>query len=903
MTRLHVARRVLIGFVAVVLVLAVIAVAVAISLVRRPFPSTDGDVAVPGLTGKVTVLRDARGVPQIYADTTQDLFRAQGFVAAQDRFFQMDLRRHVTSGRLAELVGPDGVESDKVIRTMGWRRVAEAELPTLAPRTRQILQAYADGVNAYLDQAGTPSHVSLEYTVLAQTVPGYRIEPWTPADSLAWLKAMAWDLRGDYSDELTRARLAGRVTDSQIADLYPPYPTDKRAPILSPQDWSISTSRAPQGSAVPSALLRDTPGRASRGASSPRTSPAAGPQRGEEASSASPSAGPSAGPSSVGLPTGPRAQRAYASAEKAMAAIPRLLGRGEGVGSNSWVVSGDRSTTGTPLLANDPHLGVGIPSIWHQAGLHCRQVGQQCPFDVSGFTFAGVPGVVIGHNDHVAWGLTNLNPDVTDFYLEQVRGSRYLRDGRYEPVRSRTETIKVAGGDDVQVTVRHTVHGPILSDVLDGVAEAGRSAPVNGKPNTGSYEVSLAWTALTPTKVADSLVELDLARDFKDFRKAAKDFAVPAQNLLYADTRGHIGYQAPGRVPLRRSSVAGAPPGYWPAKGWESKWDWNGYVPFRDMPYTLDPPEGYLVAANQQVTASPRPFLTTEWAYGFRSQRIRDLIRHRDKISPQQMSRIQLDTRNQFAPRLVHYLLGVSLDDPFTGEARDLLRDWDFTNPADDSAEAAAAAYYNAVWSNLLRLTFNDEMPADLQAEGGSASMETVSVLLDKPQSLWWDNRQTPGVVEGRDEILRQALTDARLELTRELGKDPSSWEWGKLHQLTLRHPVLGGDGVPAPVRAAFNRGSYEMPGGSAIVDANGWNAAEGYGVDWAPSMRMVVDLGDLDSSTWVDETGVSGHAYDDHYDDQVDAWVNGETFPWPFSEKAVRGAAEDTLTLAPQAG
>ncbi len=878
MSRLLVARRVLIALVALVVVLAVVAGAVAVSLVRRPFPQTGGEVAVPGVTGRVTVLRDGHGIPQIYADSTQDLFRAQGFVAAQDRFFQMDLRRHITSGRLSELVGSSGLETDKVIRTMGWRRVAEAELPQLKPQTRQILQAYADGVNAYIDSSGSPSHMSVEYTVLAQQVPDYRVEPWSPADSLAWLKAMAWDLRGDYDNELTRARLAGRVTDGQIADLYPPYPTAKRPPILSPKDWRLATSRGPQASAVPASTARpEAPSRA-RAA---RVAPAPA-------------------PSSAGVPEGPDARRAYAATERAVRAIPALLGRGDGVGSNSWVVGPDRSTTGKPILANDPHLGVGIPSVWYQSGLHCRQLSENCPFDVAGFTFAGVPGVVIGHNDRVAWGFTNLDPDVTDFYLEQVQGQKYLRDGSYEPVRSRTETIKVAGGDDVELTVRRTAHGPILSDVVGPVAQAGRSAPVNGRPNTGSYAVSLAWTGLRPTKVADSIVDLNLARNFTDFRNALRSFAVPAQNVIYADVDGHIGYQAPGLVPLRRSSVASAPPGYWPAKGWESTWDWDGYVPFEDLPYALDPAEGFIVTANQQVTASPRPFLTSEWAYGYRSTRIRDLIEHEPTVSPAQMSRIQLDTRNEFAPRLVDALLGVSLDDPFTGEARGLLRSWDFTNPADDSAAGAAAAYYNAVWSNLMRLTFNDELPSDLQAAGGSRSMATIGVLLDKPQSLWWDNRQTPGVVEGRDEILRQALTDARLDLTRELGKDPASWEWGKLHRVTLRHPVLGGDDVPGIVRSVFNRGPYEVPGGSAIVDATGWNASEGFEVNWGPSMRMVVDLSDLDASTWVNETGNSGHAYDAHYDDQVQAWAAGETFPWPFTEAAARKAAEDDLTLLP---
>ncbi len=869
------ARRIALAVVVVVVVALAAGTMVAFSVVRRSLPDTDGEVTLAGLSGKVTVLRDARGVPQIYADDAEDLFRAQGFVHAQDRFFEMDLRRHVTSGRLSELVGADGLETDKVIRTLGWRRVAEAELPTLAPTTRRYLQAYADGVNAYIEQADSPSEMSLEYTVLGQKVKDYRVEDWTPADSLAWLKAMAWDLRSNYDSELTRARLFGTVSQNQIADIYPPYPYALHDSILSTDDWR-PPGRA--GSAIPS--LPGTP--AATGSN----------------------AEPATVPSAEGLPEelfGKDSTAAYTAVQHALAAVPQLIGRGDGVGSNSWVVGSARSSTGKPLLANDPHLAVGIPGIWFQVGLHCNQVTEACPFDVSGFSFAGQPGVVIGHNQSVAWGFTNLAPDVSDFYLEQVRNDTYLRDGSYIPLESRRETIKVAGAEDQTITVRTTVHGPILSEVIDTVRDAGGTAPVNGQGEPGRYSVSLAWTGLLANKTADSIFALNTATNWDEFRFAAKDFAVPSQNLVYADTEGHIGYQAPGQIPIRRSATAGAPAGYWPAPGWVSAWDWKGFVPFENMPYVLDPAEGLIVTANQAVTASGTPFLTTEWDHGYRSQRIKDLLEDADPVTPALMSRIQGDTRNGFAPDLVKALLTVDLgDDPFTEEAQDLLRGWDYTNPADDSASAPAAAYYNAVWRNLLSRLFDDELPSDLRASGGSQWMEAVRLLLEKPRSGWWDDKSTPGVTEGQEEILRLALVQARLDLTKALGKEPSTWEWGKLHRLTLTHEVLGGDGVPGLVRSMFNRGPFPMPGGSSIVNANGWNAAQGYDVTTGPSMRMVVDLSDLDASTWVNQTGNSGHAYSDHYDDQISAWIANEPFPWPSSPDAVRKASEDEQTLLP---
>jgi penicillin G amidase len=844
-----------------VVVLAIVAV-LAVSWVRRPFPATDGELAIAGLTGTVEVIRGEHGIPQIYADTPEDLFRAQGFVHAQDRFFQMDVRRHITAGRLSEMVGESGLETDRVVRTLGWRRVAEKELPTLATETRRYLQAYADGVNAYIRQSRSPSEMALEYVVLSRQVPEYRVEDWTPADSLAWLKAMAWDLRSDYGAELMRARLAGQVSMTQLNELWPPYPYDTNKPILSAQDWSPAPSspdddRADEqaGSAVPPELTT----------SETR-----------------------------------QARQAYAAVQRALDDLPVLVGRGDGIGSNSWVVSGSRTSTGKPLLANDPHLGVGIPSIWHQVGLHCRTLSSDCPFDVSGYSFAGLPGVVIGHNQSIAWGFTNLAPDVSDFFLEQVRGGTYLRDGEQVPLDVRRETIKIAGGGEETISVRSTVHGPLLSDSVKTVDEAGDSPPVNGRQSPGSYEVALQWTGIQVSQTADAIFGLNRATNWTEFREAAMDFAVPSQNLVYADTTGNIGYQAPGMVPVR-SRYMEAAPGFWIRPGWVSTWDWKGYVPFDEMPWTFNPPEQLIVTANQAVTQAGSPFLTSEWDYGYRAQRIRSVLDKDDDVTPADMSRLQGDTHNQFAPTLVKALLDVKLEgDDFTQSAQDLLRTWKFTQPVGNGEEAAAAAYYNAVWSELLDLTFNDELPLDLRAKGGDQWMQAFATILDKPRSGWWDDKRTAGVTEGQSEILRMALAKARLKLTEDLGKDPSDWEWGKLHQLTLRHPVLGGDGSPGPVQRLFNRGPVELPGGSAIVNANGWDASQGFEVNWAPSMRMVVDLSDLDASRWVNQTGTSGHTWSEHYNDQNEAWARNELFDWPFTRKAVDEAGGDTLTLVP---
>jgi penicillin amidase len=872
--------------VAAVVVAAVVLGFVVRSTIRESLPATSGESVLPGLSADVTVMRDGSGIPHLFGDTIEDLFRAQGYVHAQERFFEMDLRRHITAGRLSELVGSAGLETDKVIRTMGWRDVAEKELPTLDPRTRRGLQAYAEGVNTYL-RGRSADAAGLEYTVLGLQHPLGDIEDWTPVDSLAWLKAMAWDLRGDYGGELSRARLYGRLSDEQIAQIFPAYDPETHPPILSGDEWSLDGSTS-ASSAVPEPLTSATSPPAAAAASTGRDA-----VRAET--------------------TTPRAEAAYAAVQRALAAIPQLVGRGEGIGSNSWVVDGSRTATGKPLLANDPHLAVSQPGIWIQNSLSCRTVSSACPLDVSGFSFAGVPGVIIGHNATIAWGFTNLNPDVSDFYLERIVAGTYLRDSEWVPVETRQETIKVAGGADEQITVRSTVHGPVLSDVVESLADAGSRAPTQQEGDESTdYAVSLAWTGLIPGTTADAILGFNLATDFEEFRQASRSFSVPAQNLVFADTSGHIGYQAPGQIPVRRPAIPRTPPGYWPAPGWDSDYDWKGFVDPEDLPWTLDPEDGMIVTANQQVTAGRSPFLTSEWDAGWRSTRILQRLGDLDTVSAQDMASIQMDDRDLFADTLVPALLGVPLNaadsEPeqqdlleFTAQARALLRDWDRATPASGSHSAAAAAYFDAVWRNLLELLFDDELPADMKADGGARWRSAVQNLLADPESEWWDNKLTPNVTEGKDEILRQALVEARLELTRELGKDPAQWEWGKLHRLTLTHKVLGGEDVPWPVRWLFNEGPYEMPGGSAIVNANAWDASQGYDVTAGPSMRMVVDLADLDASTWINQTGVSGHPTDDHYADQVEDWVEGTQRPWPFTEAAVRATDPDVMTLRPE--
>ncbi len=819
--------------------------------VKRSWPQTTGQLALPGLTGTVDVLRDERGITNVYADNPDDLFFAQGFVHAQDRFYEMDFRRHITSGRLSEMFGKSQIDTDKFLRVSGWRHVAEQEYALLSAETRRNLDNYAKGVNAYLaDRSGAAA--SLEYAVLRLQNPGYTIEPWTAIDSIAWLKAMAWDLRGNMQDEIARSIISARVGAARTAQLYPPYPYDRHRPI-------VNTGAVIDGFFDQNGVN----GNGSQGR----------------------------------LPTAAvtAARPALEKASVALGSLDAVLGKwGPEVGSNSWVVNGTFTESGKPLLANDPHLAPMMPSIWYQMGLHCRTVSEACPYDVAGYTFSGVPGVVIGHNATIGWGFTNLGPDVTDLVLEKVTGDTYLVGTTPKPVVTRQETIKVAGGDDVTITVRSTEHGPLVSDASDELTTVGQKAPDSGGSRDADYAVALEWTALTPGATMDALTDLNVAATWQDFRKAAREFEAPAQNMIYASTNGEIGYQTPGKIPVRSGYD-----GRYPSLGWDPKQAWTGFIPFESLPNVLDPQEGFVVTANNAAAPRDYPFfLTSDWAYGARSQRITDLvtltIAGGGKMAPDTMRSIQFDTWNENAAFLVPRIKTAAVAEG-TAQALALLDSWDFTQPAD----SAPAAYFNAFWSHLLLDTFGDEVPADYAPDAGDRWFTVVRSLWDAPKDPWWDDVTTKDKVETRDDAVVRALTEANDELTSRLGSDPSGWRWGDLHTLTVANQTLGTSGI-GPIERLFNRGPITTSGGSSIVNATGWTPAAGYQVDWVPSMRMLLDFSDLDASTWVNLTGNSGHAYNPHYVDQLDSWQSGQTYPFPFTTAAVQAATQDHLILAP---
>ncbi len=850
------------GVIALVLVLVVGGVGLfGVHTVRDSFPQTSGEITAD-VTAPVAVKRDSLGVPQIYAENISDLFFAQGFVHAQDRFWEMDVRRHITAGRLSEMFGESQIETDSFLRTLGWRKIAEQEMGMLSDRSQLILDAYSAGVNAYISNR-SGSELSLEYSVLSIQNPDYTIEPWVPADSVAWLKALAWDLRGNMTDEIYRAIMSASVGVAETEKLFPAYPFAEHRPIVE------------IGAVVDGVFNQDA----------------------------------QADGSVIGASASYSARQIEAL--ERVAGMEATLGvwlgeSGKGIGSNSWVIAGDKTESGMPLLANDPHLAPAMPSLWYQAGLRCQVLTPECNYDVSGWTMAGLPGVFIGHNNNIAWGFTNLGPDVTDLVLHQVTGDTYLLDGAQVPMTTRTEEIKVAGADPVVITVRETVDGPLISDVngittytsvgADSPVPAPGSASIPGvtPERADGYSVALRWTALTPRNTFDAFDVLNTAQNWDDFREAARLLAVPSQNLIYADKQGVIGYQAPGVIPIRENYT-----GKWPVPGWDSRYSWAGFIPFDALPTVTNPPEKWIVTANQAVIGPDYTyFLTDDWAYGSRSQRIVDLIETTTSagavMTAERMQSIQMDNSNKLAEFMVPRLESVPIPEEVS-EAYSLFADWDYTQPVD----SAAAAYFNAIWRHMVLRMFDAATESeDITASGGDQFWQVIKNIWDTPDDFWWDDKSTPEV-EGRDAMLATAMIEAQAELNELQGDSPADWNWGGIHTLTLTNQTLGASGI-GPIESLFNRGPIEVSGGDSIVNANGWTPSEGYGVTWVPSMRQVIDLSDFDSSTWVNLTGNSGHAFNSNYSNQIDAWRDGQQFPWAFTAEAVNESTTSTLTLVP---
>jgi penicillin amidase len=875
----------------VLLVLALVGVIVMGAITtQRGWPVTTGTLTVPGLHRPVIVQRDSSGIIQITAEDRHDLFLAQGYTHAQERMWQMEISRRIGAGRLSELFGKSQVDTDTYIRTLGWRVAAERDLAAMSRESVAIMQAYADGVNAWITQHdGQLSTPFVVAGLLSGTggVGGFTLEPWTPLDTATWQKVQAWSLGGNVDAEIFRLLADARLGDPAKTDqLFPEYRDS--APVITPT--GLMGAGGAEFPAVPAT---------------------------RNESSATPSSG-------AGAPAALRDGDAAALADLARlgSTISALAGfdRGDGlvgshgVGSNNWVVSGDRTISGKPILANDPHLGFGMPSVWIMNGLHCRVVDEGCPWDVVGVSFPGAPAVVLGHNARIAWGATNVGPDTQDLFIETPDPSdpdgHYIYKGQSAPYAIRHETIKVAGGANVELDVRSTVHGVVLSGVDKRLA--------------GGPVLALRWTTTAEVDLAlETFFKINVAATFDEFRAAFDGYGSPSQNFIYADVDGHIGYVLPGLIPIRGNGcpdlcVGTLVLGGDRVRSGESGWlDWTGYVPRAELPWQLDPAGGQIVTANNAAVDDAYPYwLGRDWDPGYRAARIIDrLAAVPGQIGVEDMRVIQMDTYVLRADRIMPRLEAVG---PDTKTADGLLLwqamvNWDHQC----GVESLGCAAYMTVELALQRALFDDELgPLAREYVGSVFAWEALISLLGQPISPWWQDT-TPGAPEGINAATTAgaAIDTTAAELRKAYG-DPATWTWGRLHQVQFKESTLGSSGI-APLEWYFDPAARPVAGADGAIDNNYYRVSRAYpdptdpdyvplkltevfGVTNGPSYRLTVDMGDLEGARIMITTGQSGNPFDQHYGDLIPAWIAGETVPLPFSPENVLASTVKTLTLSP---
>ena len=809
----------------VLLVLVLIAImAIALTyFVRSPFPKTRGSIELAGLQGEVTVRRDELGVAHIYAQSEYDLYYAQGYTHAQDRFWQMEFWRHIGLGRVSEIVGSSTIETDKFIRNLGWNRVAEISAENYqqnSPEIWAILEAYSDGVNAWIEE--NQGDISLNQTVLELSAGEWEIEPWEPLHTVAWGVVMAWDLRGanNINSEQVFVELENALGKELVEQIYLPYPEDR--PVIVPSH-SAESSNAPDPSVAVDFDQFEMIG---------------------------------------AVPAGGFA-----------------LGEGSFVGSNNWVVSGEHTVSGLPLLADDPHLGVQMPSIWYWNSLHAPGL------DVAGMSFAGVPGVVIGHNNDIAWGVTNMSADSQDVYVEKINPddpTQYEYDGEWRDMEIIREEIKVNGGETIVLEVHKTLHGPLLNNIDEELEQA----------------LSVRWTAFEPSRIFEAVIELNKATDYDEFRAALSKWDTSPQNVVYADVEGNIAYQSTGLYPIRDGWV-----GTRPVDGSTSEFEWDGFIPFDEMPAIFNPEAGFIATANNAIVDEDFPYyLARDWGDGNRAERITQLLEAaigKGKISAETFQTIQNDNYELLIEQYQPLFDGMSSDDELVQAALERLRGWDGQL---SEASVPGAVFEVFLWKLAEGMLADDVgEQADAIIGNGGRMRILLNAMANDADNAFWDD-QTTSETETQQQIVEDAVINAVDWLGAEFGRDMTKWNWGSIHQITFASNPLGESGI-APLEMLVNRGPFPLDGGSSIVNANSfrWGDDNFGDVTANPSMRMIVDLANFDDSLAIHPTGQSGHPFNRHYNDMVPLWLSGEYHPFAFSTARIEEMTDKTLTLKPR--
>lgn len=748
---------------------------------RNSLAVQNGEIKVGGLQSSVTVRRDNRGIPFLTAENRKDLYFAQGFATAQDRLWQMDLLRRTATGRLSELFGSRSLEFDKRQRNYGFRQISERTFEKLSPEIREILQSYADGVNAFIDQS--KDNLPLEFRLLQ-----YEPELWKPADSIAAGKLMAQTLASSWEKDLMRGVYLKELDEKSLQYFLPEFSPFDQIIIGNDETKTQNFSTSEQiSSAVDVRKL------------------------------------------SAMLVNSMRIERQGLSFVGLDAELP---------GSNNWVVSGQKTTTGKPFLANDPHLGFGVPAVWHQIRLKLADGS----LSLSGVTFPGTPGIVIGHNGQIAWGVTNAAADVQDIYIEEFNPNQpnlYRVGAAWREAEIRQEIIKVRQSNFSPATA-DTVHEVILT----------RHGPIVGEKDGKKF--ALRWTGLDEISEFSSFFQINYAKNWDEFRQALKNYPGPAQNFVYADTEGNIGYYLAAFIPKRKSGD-----GTTPVDGTIEEDNWGGFIPFEELPNLYNPPQGWIATANNRVTGKNyKYFIGREWSAPYRIKRINDLIREKNKLSHDDMRIIQADVYSLFDHNFARSVSGIlteskRFDETIFREIVEIANRFDGYLRIENTDAPIILAMREKFSEKIAKGRLGENFK---QYRWFNQPTGLEMILRDRPPEI------LPAEFANYEDLIVASYAEAVEELTQKLGEDRNKWNWGKINQINLRHPL--GIGLMEKI---FNPAPIKLGGNGYTVNCNYKN--------WGVSMRMIADLSDLEQTTLGINLGQSGQNADKNYDDQFDEW------------------------------
>ncbi|RPI13240.1 MAG: penicillin acylase family protein [Ignavibacteriae bacterium] len=816
-------------------------------LTKKSFYPDHGEIKTEGISSNVKIYNDDYGVPHILAANENDMYFTLGYMHARDRLWQMDILRRAAEGRLSEILGSSVLDFDKFFRTVGINKTAYKLYENSSPKSKEILTAYTNGVNRFMEEH--MSELPVEFDAL-----NYQPAQWKPEHSLMIGRLMGWELNIGWYTDYVFGEIINKVGIEKTSDIFPDTSVTlfKRVKI---EIDTLQDSTSEEISVKNMSSLKDI--------------------------------------SSLG-------KNFYNINES----YREFFGiNNSHSGSNSWVISGSKSESGKPILANDPHLAYQAPSKWYEVQMKAGNT-----FDITGMTLPGVPAIIIGHNKSIAWGLTNLMNDDNDFVIldkDSTDNTKYRFKNQTIKLDSITERIPVKDSVEVEYIVRYTPIGPVISDLP-------KHSLITDKNNENIYKdklLTFRWTGYEITDDINTFYSLNNAKNWDEFKNALRNFCCPAQNFMYADTAGNIGYHAAGKVPVRKSDIYDGR--FYPS---DVENEWTGFVDFDKLPNLFNPQEGYIITANTnpwtwlKTESNDKFYISYYWESSSRFDRINDMLKSSTKFNTEEFKLIQMNTQSVYAQNISKFLLDAYKDskniDPVVYSALEKFRKWD----GDMHHNEPEGALFNVFFVYFIKNIYNDELGDDVFKDYLSIGIlpynSTIRLLNSKIEEsqLWFDNINTTPI-ETKEEIIRKSFNEAIDYLRKRFNTDDiGAWRWGELHTIKFNH-ILGS---VAALDKTFNIGTFETGGDQTTVNCSEYNFYDAYkngkfDIKLGPSMRIITDMADVSHSLSVNTTGQSGQPLHDNYSDQSRMWLYGEYKKMVMDEIEMVNKRYKLLTLVPK--